>query len=421
MREFTKNFFSFSWALSLFGARQLGNLLQGSADAVKAFDSVTGAVVDQFGRNLRQTFEAGDKLQGEMVDRIFGFLGERPAAAPGGTAPGAARGTAAVALPPLAGSVGYSPSFRPAPPAVPFKAEPPACAVTADPRDSKFVEVHGSRMHYVDTGHGEPILFLHGNPVWSYIWAGVLPHVSPTARCIALDLIGMGLSDKPPIQYTYLDHVKYVEGFIAKLGLESFTLVLHDWGCAIGFYVAMGQEKNVRGLAFMEAMLAPYASWSTCPKMIVPEVQAFRNPALGTTLVIADDQFIDKVLPANTSVPFTQEQINCFRMPFLDPSSRQVILSFVQQIPIAGDPAEVAEAAGRYAEWLKKTRLPKLFLWTQPGLLNSEQDVEWAQRNLKNLKTAFLGQGIHFHQQEHPVEVGQEIARWHAGICRPQG
>ncbi|HEX3555639.1 MAG TPA: haloalkane dehalogenase [Thermoanaerobaculia bacterium] len=614
MRDFTKNLFSFTWAMSLFGARQLGNLLsprqtsQGTPDAAKAFDSVTGAMVDQLGRNLRQTFEVGDKLQGEIVDLFFGFLGVRPGGPAGGAAAGAGvwnwaesvagaatgpailnarssageevmitytRGTgtfsndkrfialhnqiynldgtenglhegvwqalfsspaellarpapptgtmtepvgpvpswpvsantiakwthadgsaissvgpAASHLIPLsdgsflflvitaqiitqgtgrfAGAKGLTQSlgathvaagtnlFSPQGPSTfdattldTFKfvtgldgqgrtaggasgrtysfnpqaagqsnTEPAACAVTPNPSESKFVEVRGSRMHYIDTGAGEPILFLHGDPVWSYLWRQVLPHVSPTARCIAPDLIGMGLSDKPPIQYTFFDHVAYVEGFIEALGLERFTMALHDWGCIIGFYIAMRREKSIRGLAFMEAMLKPYASWSDFPAKIRPQFKVFRNPKLGPKLIIDENAFINQVMPASTTVPFTEQEMNCYRMPFLDPPTRQVILQFVNQLPIADEPADVAEATGQYAEWLQRTKLPKLFLWADPGVINSEQDVEWARRHYKNLKTTFLGAGLHFHQQEHPVEVGQEIARWHEGILR---
>ena len=602
MRDFTKNLFSFSWAMSLFGLKQLGNVLnpnqtlRGAPDAAKSFDSVTDAVVDQFGRTLKQTFEVGDKIQGEIVDLMFGFLGVRPGTSTGtgavsqaasalwsgaesalqlqpaifnarssageevlitytrgrgqfsddkrfialtnpiynldgtenglhegvwqaifkspgellarpgqptgtmfepvGPVPGwpisantiakwthadgsaiSSVGPAASHLIPLsdgsflflvitgqiitegtgrfAGARGLTQSlgatwvaagtnlFSPQGPSTfaamtfdtfkfvktgssPFEskavgqsnAEPAACAVTANAGDSRSVEVLGSRMHYVDTGSGEPILFLHGNPTWSYLWRKVLPHVSPAARCIAPDLIGMGLSAKPPLQYTFFDHVKYVEAFIAALGLESYTMVLHDWGCIIGFYVAMRQEKRVRGLAFMEAMLAPYASWNAFPKDIAAQFQQFRTPGVGERLIVEENLFIDRLLPASTMVPLTEEDMACYRRPFRDPDSRKVILTFTHQLPVAGKPADVAKATGEYAAWLKRTKVPKLFLWSDPGLITHEQDVDWARRNLKNLKTSFLGPGLHFAQEEHPVEIGQEVARWHAEILQ---
>ncbi len=612
MREFTRNLFSFSWALSLFGAKQLGSLLDPqtyrgtSPEAGRSLDSVTDAMVSQLGRNLRQTFEVGEKIQGEIVDAVFSFL---PALGLAPGTPGATSGQNGGLIPPRGGTTSARPAIfnarssagetvlitytrgqgrfsadkqyialhnqiydldgrenglhqgvwqalfkspadllaRPAPPTGPmnepvgpvpswpvsantiakwthadgsslssvgpaashliplsdgsflflvitgqiitegtgrfagargltqslgatwvpagtnlfsaqgpptfpattldtFKfvlvpsaqgqgysapagasrfsptaagrsnAEPAACPVTPDPRDSKFVEVLGSRMHYIDTGAGEPILFLHGDPVWSYIWAQVLPQVAPTARCIAPDLIGMGLSGKPPIQYTYFDHVRYVEGFIRAIGLERYTMVLHDWGCIIGFYIAMRQEHRVRGLAFFEAMLTPYASYSDFPAPLVPQFEQFRTPGLGAKLIIEDNVFIEQVLPASTMVPFTPQQMDCYRLPFLDPPSRRVILAFVNQLPIAGQPRDVAWATSRYARWLKRTPLPKLFLWSEPGLITSPADVEWARRNYRNIETPYLGKGLHFHQQEHPIELGREVARWHQEI-----
>ncbi len=588
MREFTKNLFSFSWALSLFGARQLGSVLnpqetlKGAPDAAKAFGAVTGSVVEQFGQGLRQTFDVGDRLQGEILDVFFGFLGVRPAA--GGRTPAAGgdaaifrakssagetvlitytrgRGTfsedkqfialynqiydldgtenglhqgvwqalfskpqdllarpapptgpmtepvgpvpswpvsantiakwthadgssissvgpAASHLIPLsdgsflflvitgqiitegtgrfAGARGltqslgatlvpaetdlFSPqgpstfpattldtfkfvtprgvgasSFKPAA-AGQSESEAAACPVTPDPGDSRFVTVRGSRMHYVDTGSGEPVLFLHGNPTWSYVWRNVLPQVAPTARCLAPDLIGMGLSDKPEIAYTFFDHVAYVEGLIAALGLDRYTMVLHDWGCIIGFYVAMRQERRVRGLAFMEAMLRPYPSWNAFPAPIAAEFKRFRTPGLGEKLIVEDNIFIEKLLPESTSVPLGEEVMNCYRMPFRHPPSRGVMLQFAAQLPVAGRPAEVAKAAREYAAWLERTRLPKLFLWGEPGLISTEKDVDWARRHYQNLKTSFLGQGLHFYQESHPVAVGQEVARWHSSL-----
>ena len=122
----------------------------------------------------------------------------------------------------------------------------------AMPYKSKFVEVEGSRIHYVEEGSGDPILFIHGNPTSCYLWRNVIPHLSSDARCLALDLIGMGRSDKPEIEYRLVDHARYVDAFIAALGLERLTLVLHDWGSALGFHYARRHAANVKGIAFME-------------------------------------------------------------------------------------------------------------------------------------------------------------------------
>ena len=125
----------------------------------------------------------------------------------------------------------------------------------AMPCESKFVDVEGARIHYVEEGTGDPILFLHGNPTSCYLWRNVMPHLASDARCLAMDLVGMGRSDKPALDYRLVDHARYVDKFIASLGLERLTLVLHDWGSALGFHYARRHEANVRGIAFMEAIV----------------------------------------------------------------------------------------------------------------------------------------------------------------------
>src|SRR5262249_11411978 len=149
-----------------------------------------------------------------------------------------------------------------------------------------------SRMHYVDEGSGDPILFLHGNPTWSYLWRNVIPHLRPRGRCIAPDLIGMGRSDKPPIEYSFFDQVKYLGEFIKKLGLRQVTLVLHDWGTALGFHYAMQNQGNVKGIAFMEALLKPYESWDDFPASLRDTFKTFRTPDLGWQLLVEKNVFV---------------------------------------------------------------------------------------------------------------------------------
>ena len=145
------------------------------------------------------------------------------------------------------------------------------------PFRSNFVEVHGSKIHYIDEGKGEPIL-LHGNPTSSYLWRNIIPHLTNNARCIAPDLIGMGKSDKPDIEYRFFDHVQYIEGFIDKTNLKDITLVVHDWGSGLGFHYAMRNEDKIRGIAFMESILAPIESWDMLPDQHRKIFQAFRTP-----------------------------------------------------------------------------------------------------------------------------------------------
>ncbi len=157
-----------------------------------------------------------------------------------------------------------------------------ARSISADfPYTLHYIEVHGSKLHYVDEGSGDPILFLHGNPTSSYLWRNIFPYVTPLARGIAHDLIGMGKSEKPDIEYRFFDHVTYVEGFIELMGLKNITLVIHDWGSALDFHYAMRHENNMKGLAFMEAIMAPAPSWEVFPAESKALFKAFRTPGVG--------------------------------------------------------------------------------------------------------------------------------------------
>ena len=104
------------------------------------------------------------------------------------------------------------------------------------PFESHYVEVLGSKIHYIDEGSGDPILFLHGQPTWSYLWRNTIPYASSVGRAVSMDLIGFRKSDKSDLGYRFFDHVKYVEGFIDALGLKNITLVIHDWGFGLGFH-----------------------------------------------------------------------------------------------------------------------------------------------------------------------------------------
>ena len=197
-------------------------------------------------------------------------------------------------------------------------------AISPDfPYESHYLEVEGSKLHYIETGSGDPILFLHGNPTSSYLWRNIIPYVTPLGRCIALDLIGMGKSGKPDIEYRFFDHVRYVEEFIRAMDLQDITLVLHDWGSALGFYYASRHADNVKGLAFMEAILKPIASWEEMDEGTRQMFQALRTPELGWDLVVNQNIFVEQAIPGSIVRPLTEVEMNHYRKPFTDPPSRK--------------------------------------------------------------------------------------------------
>ncbi len=125
------------------------------------------------------------------------------------------------------------------------------------PYESKYVEILGSKMHYIDQGEGDVFLFLHGNPTSSYLWRNVMRYVAPKGRIVAVDNIGFGKSDKPDVDYTFQTHARYIEEFIDTLKLKNVILVVHDWGSALGLDYAAGHTDNVKGVVFMEAIIPP--------------------------------------------------------------------------------------------------------------------------------------------------------------------
>ncbi|MFQ5755660.1 MAG: haloalkane dehalogenase [Acidiferrobacterales bacterium] len=280
---------------------------------------------------------------------------------------------------------------------------------------SKYLEVLGSKMHYIDEGRGDPVLFLHGNPTSSYLWRNVIPHLTPHARCIAPDLIGMGKSDKPDLGYRFFDHVAYVEGFIGALGLSNITFVVHDWGSALGFHYAMRHEDNVKGIAFLEAIIRP-ASWSGFPRDFKLGFKLFRTPGIGWLMISVMNVFVRQLLPKAIVRELTQEERRHYEEPYPTIRSRRPIRQWPREIPIDGHPPDVHEAVAAYSRKLQHSALPKLLFYAQPGGIMRAEALEWCKRNLRGLQTVDIGKGIHYLQEDNPHRIGEELATWYRDL-----
>lgn len=276
-----------------------------------------------------------------------------------------------------------------------------------------FVEVLGSRMHYIDTGgDGRAVLFLHGNPTSSYLWRNIIPHVAATgARCVAPDLIGMGKSDKPDLAYRFEDHVRYIDAFIEALDLQRVVLVIHDWGSALGLNWARRHPERVDGIAMME-FISPVKSWDDWPEPIRPLFQAFRAPGAGEELVMDQNVFIEQVLPGAVARGLGEAEMQHYRAPFIDRAARKPMLSFPRDLPIAGEPADVVATTQAYMDWLAGNPVPKLLFWGTPGILVTPADAQRYQQTLPNLQTVDIGDGLHYLQEDQPDLIGRGIAQW---------
>jgi haloalkane dehalogenase len=282
-------------------------------------------------------------------------------------------------------------------------------------RRKRFHGIDGRRMAYIEEGEGDPIVFLHGNPTSSYLWRNVMPYLRGRGRLIAPDLIGMGDSDKlepsGPGRYSFAEHRHYLFALLDALGVrERVTLVIHDWGSALGFDWARQHPQALKGIAFMEAIVAPMDSWQEFPEPIRPVFQAFRSPQ-GEAMVLEQNMFVEQILPGAILRKLGEDEMAEYRRPFLQPGeARRPTLSWPRQLPIEGQPPEVVETARTYAEWLGRSPVPKLFVNAEPGAL-----VRGRLRELVRTWPALeevTVPGIHFVQEDSAEAIGRAIAGW---------
>jgi haloalkane dehalogenase len=281
-------------------------------------------------------------------------------------------------------------------------------------------QVLGRQMAYMEVGKGDPIVFLHGNPTSSYLWRNVLPHLQPLGRCIAPDLIGMGDSEKLPDSgngsYRFVEQRHYLDALLDALDVrERVTLVIHDWGSALGFDWANRHREAVKAIAYMEAIVRPQG-WDHWDVMKMrPFLEALRSEA-GEKMVLEDNFFIEKILPGAILRTLSTEEMAEYRRPFAEPGEgRRPTLTWPREIPIEGQPADVAAIVGAYAEWLGTSDIPKLFIKAEPGaLLGSGANLDTARAWPAQSEATV--RGIHFIQEDSPHEIGQAIASWMATL-----
>jgi len=290
--------------------------------------------------------------------------------------------------------------------------------LSAKEHPKQYVSVLGQRMAYVEMGSGDPIVFQHGNPTSSYLWRNIMPGVADQGRCIALDLIGMGDSDKltpsGPDRYTLAEHQRFFDEAMAALGVtNNVTLVLHDWGSAIGFDWARRHPNALKGICYMEAIVCPM-DWSQWPASATPVFKGFRSAA-GEDMALTKNVFVERVLPGSILRKLTDEEMAVYRRPFTEPGeSRRPTLTWPRQIPLDGEPKDVVAIVQRYADFLSKSPVPKLFINAEPGaiLIGAQREFcrSWPNQQEVTVK------GNHFLQEDSPDEIAEAISRWRANL-----
>ena len=278
----------------------------------------------------------------------------------------------------------------------------------------KTVRILDHTMAYVEAGSGDPIVFLHGNPTSSYLWRNIIPHAEKLGRCVAPDLIGMGdsqkLADSGPDRYGFVEHARFLDALLDQLdATQNVILVVHDWGSALGFHWAERHRDRIKGIAYMEAIVAPL-TWDDWPPPVKPVFQGFRSPA-GESMVLENNAFVEQVLPGAVIREMSDAEMEVYRRPFIEAGeSRRPTLSWPRQIPIEGEPADVTKIVEGYGAWLAESPIPKLFINAQPGAILRGPQREFCRRwpNQAEVEVA----GSHFIQEDSPDDIGTALASW---------
>ena len=277
---------------------------------------------------------------------------------------------------------------------------------STDPHPRRRVAVLDTEISYVDTGRGDPIVFLHGNPTSSFLWRNIIPYLSEQGRCLAPDLVGMGRSGKSPTSaYRFADHARYLDVWFETLDLtNNVILVIHDWGSALGFHRATRYPKQIQAIAYMEAIAMPMR-WEDfgAVEVIFRDLRSEK----GEQMILDENFFVEKILPLSIIRKLSEQEMSAYRAPFLAREDRLPTLLWPRQIPIEGEPADVSAIVESYGKAMSRSALPKLLIVGEPGAIIKGRILEscrtWSNQSEVTVK------GLHFLQEDSPHEIGRAL------------
>ncbi len=285
------------------------------------------------------------------------------------------------------------------------------------PFEARFVTVGGHRIHYVEEGEGDPVLFLHGNPTSSYVFRNVLGRVAKDTgrRTIAMDLLGFGKSDKPNLGYSCRIHADIIAGFIDALHLERMALVGEDWGGFLGAYVMTASPERFQTAAFMETWLWPMTYEDDFEKKFVFPFKLMRSP-IGGLFSKGMNMMINTLIPEHC--PISKESLDYYRASLPNYRARKALGDFPGLLPVGGSPRASHEFAAELQAGLSDIRFPVLWLKADPGVVVSLRNACGMRRldelaaRLPGLVVRDFGPGYHFLSEEDPNRVAMMVSSW---------
>jgi pimeloyl-ACP methyl ester carboxylesterase len=275
----------------------------------------------------------------------------------------------------------------------------------AYPFSPNYLEVDGGRMHYIDEGEGEPIVFVHGTPAWSFLYRHLIRDLSRDHRCIAMDHIGFGLSDKPAgWGYRFADHAANLAALIRHLGLGRFTLVVHDLGGPIGLSYALDNPGQIERLILFNTVM-----WPMQGEFAVPPVGRLFGTALGRLLYLRANISARALLPLVYSdrsklTPAIHRQ---YTAPFPRPDDRHGMYAFAREIA-AGAPS----LAGLWERRAAIQDIPALLLWGMKDLAFPQPYLARWQSTMRDARTVTFPGAGHFVQEEEPAGALEAIRQF---------
>ena len=278
----------------------------------------------------------------------------------------------------------------------------------------KYKEIKNSKMAFIDEGSGDTFLFLHGNPTSSFLWRNIAPHVEDIGRIVIPDLIGMGDSDKlegvDNPGYKYHGQYSYLTALMDELDLgNNIHLIIHDRGSAMGFQFARENKDRIKSITYMEAIVMPL-SWDQWPDPATKIFGLFRSEA-GEELVLEKNFFVERILLADSSTGYTEEEKSEYIRPFINPGEdRRPTLTWPRQIPLDGEPSEVVEEVRLNADFHKESDIPKLFINADPGSILIGDQREFVRS--WNNQTEITVKGNHFIQEDSSEEIGAALRKF---------